>query len=197
MSIGLTSQALQYLRIMNFMLRTPVPAPRADPSAARPLRRLAVLLACGAISGALADTNFMSQADEAGQSAQSFPRSSLEIQSALGRQRFSVQIADTPERQELGLMFVMSLLPDQGMLFPQSPPRVMTMWMKNTYIPLDMLFIDARSRIVCLRERTRPRSLDLISCDQPVSAVLEIAGGEAARRHIRRGDAVTVTPAQR
>ena len=166
--------------------------PRADRTAAGTRWLLGVLFACSVVPRAQADADFKSASDaQIGQTVLSYPRSSLQIQSASGRQDFDVQIADTSERQELGLMFVMSLLPDRGMLFPVSPPRAMTMWMKNTFIPLDMLFIDAHWRIVCLRERTRPRSLDLISCDQPVSAVVEIAGGEAAARRIRIGDTVT------
>jgi uncharacterized membrane protein (UPF0127 family) len=79
---------------------------------------------------------------------------------------------------------------DEGMLFPQPQPRVMAMWMKNTFIPLDMLFIDSRGRVVCLRERTVPESLDIVSCDQPVKAVLEIGGGQAGKRGIAVGDRV-------
>jgi len=119
-----------------------------------------------------------------------FPASTLEIRTGGGRHWFSIAIADTPQRQQRGLMFVPELPADQGMLFPQSPPRVMTMWMKNTLIPLDMLFIDARGRIVCLRERTTPHSEDIITCEQPVAAVLELRGGEAARRGIKVGDSV-------
>lgn len=119
-----------------------------------------------------------------------FPRSALEIRSAHGRNWFNVRIADTEARQELGLMFETRLPGDEGMLFPQPKPRVMSMWMKNTYIRLDMLFIDQRGRIVCLLEDTEPRSLEILTCDKPVMAVLEIGGGEAARRHISNGDLV-------
>ena len=119
-----------------------------------------------------------------------FPRSALEIRSHRGRQWFNVRIADTDARQELGLMFVTALPADEGMLFPQPQPRVMSMWMKNTYIPLDMLFIDSHGRIVCLLANTRPQSLDILSCPKPAKAVLEIGGGEAAERGIRVGDRV-------
>jgi len=120
-----------------------------------------------------------------------YPRSALEIRGASGRQWFNVAIADTQARQELGLMYVRSLPSDAGMLFPQREPQLMSMWMKNTLIPLDMLFIDARGRIVCLLEHTKPESLDVLSCDKPVTAVLEINGGEAHKRGIRVGDRVT------
>jgi hypothetical protein len=119
-----------------------------------------------------------------------FPRSTLEIRSAQGRQSFSIRIADTPERQELGLMYETRLPADEGMLFPQDEPRVVSMWMKNTYIPLDMLFIDSQGRIACLLENTAPQSLAILSCPKPVKAVLEIGGGESAGRGIKVGDRV-------
>jgi uncharacterized membrane protein (UPF0127 family) len=126
----------------------------------------------------------------AAEAIESYPQSALEIRSSQGRQWFNIRIADSAARQEQGLMFVRSLPADEGMLFPQARPRVMAFWMKNTVIPLDILFITARGRIACLREQARPLSLDLIGCDQPVKAVLEIGGGEAAKRGIRVGDLV-------
>lgn len=119
-----------------------------------------------------------------------FPRSTLEIRSSQGRQLFTIRIADTPERQELGLMYETRLSADEGMLFPQDEPRVVSMWMKNTYIPLDMLFIDNHGRIVCLLANTAPQSLAILSCPKPVKAVLEIGGGESAERGIKVGDRV-------
>jgi uncharacterized membrane protein (UPF0127 family) len=87
-------------------------------------------------------------------------------------------------------MFVTHLPSDEGMMFPEEQPQVMAMWMKNTLIPLDMLFIDTHGRIVCLLENTKPESLEILSCDKPVKAVLEIGGGEALRRGIHVGDKV-------
>jgi len=120
-----------------------------------------------------------------------YPRTALEIRGASGRQWFNVAIADTHARQELGLMYVRSLPSDAGMLFPQPEPLIMSMWMKNTLIPLDMLFIDGHGRIVCLLEQTKPESLDILTCNKPVKAVLEINGGEAHKRGIQVGDRVT------
>jgi uncharacterized protein len=119
-----------------------------------------------------------------------FPRSALQIHATGGISWFNIRIADTPEHQELGLMFVSHLPSDEGMLFPQARPRIVSMWMKNTLIPLDMLFIDERGKIVCLLENTRPESLEILSCEKPVKAVLEIGGGESARRGIRVGNTV-------
>ena len=71
------------------------------------------------------------------------------------------------------------------------------MWMKNTLIPLDLLFVDARGRIACISARATPESLAIISCPTPVSGVLEIGGGEAERRDIRVGDSASVAVVRR
>lgn len=104
---------------------------------------------------------------------------------------FTVWLADTPPRQTQGLMFVRSLAPARGMLFVHPEPRTISMWMKNTYISLDMVFIDDRGRVQQIVERTTPHSLDLIQSKAPARAVLEIAGGEASRLGIRAGQQVT------
>jgi uncharacterized membrane protein (UPF0127 family) len=121
---------------------------------------------------------------------ESFPRSTVQIRTHESAEWFSVWVADSPAREEQGLMFQHWLAPDTGMLFPQEPPRVMSMWMKNTLIPLDMLFIDPRGRIVYIKADATPESEDIITNPTPVRAVLELAGGEAARRGIRVGDSV-------
>ena len=122
---------------------------------------------------------------------EAFPRSALQIHSRSGPNWFNIRIADTEAHRELGLMFATHLPSDEGMLFPEDKPRIMTMWMKNTLIPLDMLFIDTHGRIVCLLANAKPESLDLLTCDKPVKAVLEIGGGEAQRRGVKVGDTVT------
>jgi uncharacterized membrane protein (UPF0127 family) len=124
-----------------------------------------------------------------------FPRTSLEIASGSQKHHFDIWIADTPDRQEQGLMFVRELPADQGMLFPLSEPRTMSMWMKNTYVELDMLFIGSDGRVVKIIERAHPHSLETLSSGQSVSAVLEIKGSEAAKRHLHVGDRVTWKPA--
>jgi len=131
-----------------------------------------------------------------------FPRTTLEITPAAKSghhpkkndaqsHRFEVWIADTPERQQQGLMFVRDLPGTQGMLFPQDPPRVANFWMKNTYIELDMVFIGPDGHIVKIIERAQPFKLDNLSSDRPISAVLEIKGGEAAKLGVRIGDVVS------
>ncbi len=110
-----------------------------------------------------------------------FPRGTLTI-SARGRiHRFKVWIANTPSRQEQGLMFVRDLPPDQGMIFPQQPPQPVQFWMENTYVPLDMLFVDPDGRIGKIIANATPFSERLLPSDGPVEAVIEIAGGEAEK----------------
>ena len=120
-----------------------------------------------------------------------FPKTTLEIKSGTQKHAFDIWLAETPEEQEQGLMFVRDLPENRGMLFLSATPRVFNMWMKNTYIPLDMVFISKDGRIAKIAERTVPHSLDTISSDVPVAAILEIKGGEAARRALHRGDLVS------
>ncbi len=87
-------------------------------------------------------------------------------------------------------MFRPALAPDAGMLFDYKQPIVATMWMHNTLIPLDMLFVDARGTIVNIHERAVPQSDDVIAAIAPVRAVIELNGGTAARLGIKPGDRV-------
>jgi len=120
-----------------------------------------------------------------------FPSGKLEISDGKKfKHVFQVWLADTPSRMAQGLMFVRSLPSDRGMLFVHDQPEPMTMWMKNTYIPLDMVFIDEHGRIQQIVEQTTPHSLDLIRSKDPALAVLEIAAGEAHRLGIHPGQLV-------
>jgi len=103
---------------------------------------------------------------------------------------FTVEIADTDQLRARGLMFRQRLPADRGMLFDFGKPRPAAMWMKNTYISLDMLFIRPDGTIAYIAENTKPRSLDVIGISEPVLAVLELAGGTAKRLGIRAGDTV-------
>lgn len=116
--------------------------------------------------------------------------SELTIEGAAGRHRFQVELATTPEQRMQGLMFREALAPDAGMLFVYAGERPVGMWMKNTLIPLDMLFIDGAGRIVNIAERTVPGSLETIPSAGPVKGVLELNGGTAARLGIMPGDRV-------
>jgi len=88
-------------------------------------------------------------------------------------------------------MFVSDLPESMGMVFPVEPPRVENMWMKNTYIELDMLFIDAHGRITKIIQRAAPLSLQTLSSDTVVAAVLELKGGQAAKLGLHTGDSVS------
>ena len=124
----------------------------------------------------------------------SFPRGELTIHLGPGKKnelKFDVWLADTPRRQAQGLMFVRSLTPQRGMLFVHESPKPIGMWMKNTYIPLDMLFIDAKGRIRQIAENTTPHSLEVIRSQEPALAVLEIGGREASRLGIKPGHKVS------
>jgi len=101
-----------------------------------------------------------------------------------------VEIADEPSEKALGLMFRTELSDGRGMLFPYDDPRELSMWMHNTYIPLDMLFIRSDGVIHRIEARAEPMSDRVITSDGPVSAVLELAGGAAERLGIKPGDRV-------
>ena len=120
-----------------------------------------------------------------------FPRTQLTIQRRTGRDTFQIWLAQTPAEQEQGLMWIRQLPADYGMLFPLESPRPMVMWMKNTYVALDMLFLDERGQVIQIVPRTTPLSETYISSKGVVSAVLEILAGEAQRRGIQVGDRVT------
>jgi uncharacterized membrane protein (UPF0127 family) len=119
-----------------------------------------------------------------------WPRALVEIRTRGGPLRFNATVADTAERQAQGLMFVRALDADEGMWFPQRPPRVTQMWMKNTLIPLDILFVDARGRVVCVHADAVPLTIALISCPERVAGVLEIGAGQARRDGIGVGSRV-------
>jgi uncharacterized membrane protein (UPF0127 family) len=120
-----------------------------------------------------------------------FPRDKLTIGNGEKvKHTFVVWLADTPSRQAQGLMFVRALPQLQGMLFVHESPRPISMWMKNTYIPLDMVFIDANGHIQQIVEGATPHSLDIIRSNEPALAVLEIGGGEAKRLGLQPGQRV-------
>ena len=120
-----------------------------------------------------------------------FAQSSVDVGSGAHRQHFDVWIAASSGQQAQGLMFVRDLPASRGMLFPEPEPRPTSFWMKNTYIELDLLFIGPDHRVAKIAARAPPLSLATIDSDTPVIAVLDIKGGEAERRGIHVGDAVS------
>ena len=106
------------------------------------------------------------------------------------KHEFVVELATTEEEKSLGLMFRKELPQNRGMLFIYKSERVVRMWMKNTFIPLDMLFLDKNGFITHLVKETRPLSLEIISSMGNVLGVLELLGGTSEKLGIRIGDRV-------
>jgi len=120
-----------------------------------------------------------------------FPISELAITTPDARlHRFEVWIAARPARRAQGLMYVRELPEHGGMLFVYPRPQQISMWMKNTYVSLDMLFIAADGKVESIARRTTPLSLETISSAGDVLAVLELAGGTAEQLGIRPGAVV-------
>ncbi len=121
--------------------------------------------------------------------AATFAKTRLAIETQTGqRYPFTVEVADTPEQREQGLMFRDHLPDDGGMLFVFPTPHVASFWMRNTFISLDIIFVARDGRIVSIHERAVPGSNAVISSTSPVGAVLELKGGTTARLGIRPGD---------
>jgi hypothetical protein len=115
----------------------------------------------------------------------------LEIVTKAGVQVFSVEAAKTDEERERGLMFRTALPEGQGMIFDFSPEQNVSMWMKNTLIPLDMIFIRADGRILRIAENTKIQSEEIIPSGGPVRAVVEVIAGTARKYGIAAGDRVS------
>ena len=104
--------------------------------------------------------------------------------------RFLAEIADTAEERAQGLMYRDNLAANEGMLFLYPAERPITFWMKNTPLPLDMIFIDGNGRIVHVAAMAKPFDTRPISSERPAKAVLEILGGSAGQLGINVGDFV-------
>lgn len=114
----------------------------------------------------------------------------LVIHSENGDHSFKVEVVDTPETRAKGLMYVQELADDAGMLFDFKESRPVSFWMMNTYIPLDMLFIEADGTVLNIHSNARPHDRTSIPSDGPVQYVLEIPGGVATKLGIEAGDTV-------
>jgi hypothetical protein len=114
----------------------------------------------------------------------------LEIVTKSGVHVFSVEMATTEEEKTTGLMYRKELPDGKGMLFDFSPEQQVSMWMKNTYIPLDMIFIRADGRILRIAENTEPLSTKIISSGGLATGVLEVIAGTAQKYGIQPGDRV-------
>jgi uncharacterized membrane protein (UPF0127 family) len=119
-----------------------------------------------------------------------FRKDQLTLKTATGEHVIAIEIAETDEAKALGLMYRTTVPANTGMLFPYGRPQEVTMWMKNTYASLDMIFIRGDGTIHRIELGTEPMSERIIPSRGPVSAVLELAAGEAKRLGLKPGDKV-------
>jgi len=119
-----------------------------------------------------------------------FAVTALQVESPLRLHNFTVELAESPEQRSRGLMCRTALAEDGGMLFDYGWPQRFAMWMRNTLIPLDMLFVDDRGSVFAIVRNATPRSEAIINPGAPARAVIELQGGTVDRLDIRRGDRI-------
>jgi len=124
------------------------------------------------------------------QSAQAMRQETLKLITARGTHVIDVDVTETPAEKAQGLMFRTRLADSAGMLFFYETPQEITMWMRNTYIPLDMVFIRADGVVHRIEARTEPLSEKIVASRGDVTACLELAGGAAERLGLKPGDRV-------
>ncbi len=147
--------------------------------------------ACVLLLGCGAESSPSGQSRGTQQSPSGLEVVPLRIRSGQQVHNFTVEVARTTEEQASGLMFRESLAPDAGMIFPFPEPRPASFWMKNTLIPLDMIFIREDGSIARIAVNTVPHSLEPVGVEEPVAAVLEIAGGRSTELGVNEGDQVS------
>lgn len=159
---------------------------------------LLLTLALTAVSACSAQPLSQSAPSQIAESAQPsvHPVSGLEIiplTVTSGRKvhKFRVEVAATPAQQEQGLMFRREMGANEGMIFPHEVPRMASFWMKNTVLPLDIIFVGPDRRIINIAANTTPFSLDPVPSDGPTSAVLELNAGRSAQLGLKPGDLVS------
>lgn len=129
---------------------------------------------------AMADAGFAASASEG----------HLEIRTATGSHGFDIEVMRSEAELEKGLMFRRQMDADKGMLFDFGAPQQVSMWMKNTYLPLDMVFIARNGAVVAVKQNAEPMSEAIISSGRPVTGVLELNAGTAKRIGLKVGDEV-------
>lgn len=143
-----------------------------------------------AVVGLLAASFILIDSQANAQEGAVFRVDRLSVVTGNDRHDFRVEIAETPSQRDQGLMWRRQMLPGTGMLFDFERTEPVVMWMKNTYIPLDMLFITAKGLIINIARDTTPHSTDFISSAGPVLSVLELPAGTVKTLGIRAGDRV-------
>jgi uncharacterized protein len=141
---------------------------------------LGLLAAVGIFLGSLTDGTAMAK----------MRRETLTLKTAAAEHVIDIEVAETMEEKALGLMFRTSVPDNTGMLFPYGDPQDITMWMRNTYVSLDMVFIRADGVVHRIAARTEPLSEKIVSSEGNVSAVLELGAGAAERLGLKPGDLV-------
>ena len=152
---------------------------------------LSLLSGCALASTASADTAGCTAGAAQEDSEAGLQQVTLCIQSKKKNHSFMVEVAATSAEQQRGLMFRTALADNRGMVFPFRQPRMASFWMKNTVIPLDIIFVRADGTIENIAEDTVPYSLDPVESTAPVAAVLELRAGLAAELGIAAGDKVS------
>ncbi len=152
----------------------------------------AALLCSAGLSSCYAqnDTSTQNSAIQSQTSEAGLELTQLTIRSGQKVHKFSVEIARSPEEQARGLMFRTVLLPDRGMIFPFPQEKMASFWMRNTVIPLDIIFIRRNGTIESIAANTTPYSLEPVTSGEKVAAVLELTGGRAAELNLSPGDKV-------
>jgi uncharacterized membrane protein (UPF0127 family) len=145
----------------------------------------------GLLVASLVTTGALAQGDEPKGPQPELPKEKLVIVTHDGKQYpFNIEMATTDKQQQTGEMFRTSIPDDGGMLFDWGKPKPTEMWMKNTLVPLDMVFINQDGTIQSIAEDTVPRSLAVIDAGGPVRAALELSAGTTAKLGINVGDSV-------
>ncbi|WP_020178044.1 DUF192 domain-containing protein [Methylopila sp. M107] len=122
--------------------------------------------------------------------ATSVELSKLTFETSSGPRVFQIEIADTAEQRQVGLMYRRSMADDHGMLFDFGRAEEISMWMQNTYISLDMVFVGGDGRVTRIAEKTEPLSTRVISSGAPARYVVELVAGAARRIGLKPGDKV-------
>lgn len=152
---------------------------------------VAAAAACFILLGCRGEADPSAQSAAARQGPSGLEIVPLRIRSGERVHEFKVEVARTEDEQSNGLMFREALAADAGMVFPFPAPKPASFWMKNTLIPLDMVFVREDGSIARIAVNTIPHSLEPVAVEEPVAAVLEIAGGRSAELGINEGDQVS------
>ncbi len=152
---------------------------------------VSLLLAFAACSQGGQEATAKASATQAVHPVSGLPVKDLKVKSANGTHAFKVEVASTFKQQEQGLMFRTVMGADEGMIFPNKPPRRAAFWMRNTVIPLDIIFIGTDHRILNIAANAVPYDETPLPSDGVTSGVLELIGGRAAQLGIKPGDKVS------